>query len=112
MAATGEQFDRFHAAHPDVYNALVRLARQWVSTTGRRRVGIDSLFGAARWSVMLTTNDPDYKLRNDFKPFYARLIMHQEPDLDGLFELRPAREPDLWQARLVGLDLTEFGLEE
>lgn len=103
MAVTGEQFSKFHADNPHVYVALVRLCREWRSAHPDKRVGIDAVFGAARWSVMMTTSDAEYKLRNCFKPFYARLILHQEPDLKGLFELRYAELPDRWLARLVGI---------
>ena len=33
-------FDRFHADNPKVYETLVRLAREWVSRTGRHKLGI------------------------------------------------------------------------
>lgn len=105
MAVTGRQFDKFHTDNPHVYDVLVGLCREWRRKHPDRHVGIDSMFGAARWSVMLETSDADYKLRNDFKPFYARLIIHRETDLAGVFELRPAREADLWLAGIIGLGL-------
>lgn len=105
MAVTGDQFDTFHNGNPHVYDVLVRLCREWRAAHPDKHCGIDSMFGAARWSVMLTTDDDEYKLRNDFKPFYARLIMHREADLKDIFVLRPAREADLWLARLVGLEV-------
>jgi hypothetical protein len=103
MATTGEQFDRYCRENPHVLSVLTGLARQWRAAHPGKRVGIDAIFGAARWSVMMTTSDTEYKLRNDFKPFYARLIMHRHADLAGVFELRSAQEPDNWLAELVGL---------
>lgn len=83
-----ERFADFHAKSPQVYSTLVALARQWVRATGRRRVGVKALFERARWELALNTSDPDFKLNNSYAPFYARLIMAQEPDLLGLFETR------------------------
>ena len=95
MGVKTRKFEKFHADNPAVYEALVRLAREWVKRTGRHKVGIASLFEVARWELSLATSDSEYKIANSHKPFYARLIMAQEKDLAGLFELRPA-EADEW----------------
>jgi hypothetical protein len=90
-----ERFVDFHTKSPDVYHALVTLARQWVARTGRRKLGIKTLFERARWELALTTSDPDFKLNNNYAPYYARVIMRQESDLDGMFDLRTS-EADDW----------------
>lgn len=93
------RFDEFHADNPRVYAVLVRLAREWVNSTGRRKLGIKTLYERARWEIALATSDADFKLNNNFTAFYARLIMAQEPDLDGLFDLRTS-EADEWIERV------------
>lgn len=95
-----EKFQEFHSDNPAVYTVLVRLAREWVSRTGRHRLGIKSLCERARWDIAISTSDPDYKINNYFTAYYARLIMAQEPDLVGLFELRRS-EADDWIAQLA-----------
>jgi len=90
-------FDRFHAENPRVYTTLVRLARQWVSRFGSHKVGIGALYEVARWEIALATSDADFKLNNNFRAYYSRLIMAQESDLDGLFDLR-ASKADEWIA--------------
>lgn len=89
-ATMADKFVRFHEDNPHVYMTLRRLAREWVSRTGRRKLGIGALFERARWDIAIATNDPEFRLNNNFRAFYARLLMRQEPDLDGLFELRPS----------------------
>jgi hypothetical protein len=89
------KFDVFHAANPHVYNMLVSLARQWVSRTGRHKLGIATLFERARWEIALTTVGEDFRLNNSYRAYYARLIMAREWDLRGLFDLR-ASEADQW----------------
>jgi hypothetical protein len=96
-ATVGQRFDEFHAANPNVYDTLVRLAREWIDTTGRRKLAIATLFERARWEIALATNDPDYKINNNYKPYYARLIMARNQTLDGLFDLR-ASDADEWLA--------------
>lgn len=92
-----EQFEQFHADNPQVYDVLVRLAREWVANTGRRKLAIATLLERARWEIAMATSDPDYKINNNHKPYYARLIMQQETGLDGMFDLRRS-SADAWLA--------------
>jgi len=86
-ASLAERFRAYHAAHPEVYAALVRLARQWVARTGQHRIGIAALYERARWELAIQTGESP-SLNNSFRAFYARLIMAQESDLADLFETR------------------------
>ena len=90
-------FDRFHADNPKVYETLVRLAREWVARFGGHKLGIATLYETARWQITLATNDAEFRLNNNWRSYYARLIMAQEPDLAGLFDLR-ASKADEWIA--------------
>ena len=81
-------FNDFHTAHPEVYVQLVRLARSW-QANGSAKLGIATLFEVLRWnSHMNPERDGGYKLNNNYRALYARLIMNREPDLKGIFELR------------------------
>lgn len=84
-----ERFTAFHQANPWVYTALVRLARS-MHDRGHSRVGVGMLFEVLRWNWSLHTIDAssDWKLNNDYRSRYARLIAAQEPDLADVFELR------------------------
>lgn len=86
------EFEAFHAANPHVYATLVTLARRWVAA-GNRHLGIATLFEVARYDRGLQTNraEGDFKLNNNHRAFYARLIMQRERDLAGLFETRGLR---------------------
>ena len=99
---TAARFEEFHADNPRVYDVLVALARQWVSSTGRRKLGIKTLYERARWEIAMQTSDADFKLNNNFTAFYARLIMDRERDLDGMFDLR-ASEADEWIANQAAI---------
>jgi hypothetical protein len=83
------KFEDFDAAHPEVYRALVRLARQWVSA-GHGKLGIATLFERLRWEWHIAglTDRDGYKLNNNYRSHYARKIMAENFDLDGLFETR------------------------
>ena len=87
-----ERFTRYHQANPGVYEKLVGLARE-VKGAGRSTYGIASLFERLRWHYHIEQKlgDEAFKLSNDYRSRYARLIMSQETDLADFFNLRELR---------------------
>jgi len=82
------QFEEFHKNNPEVYEELVRLARQ-MKARGHKQIGIKMLWEVLRWErAMKTTDQTEWKLNNNYTSRYARLIMEQEPDLEGFFKTR------------------------
>lgn len=85
------RFLEFHAANPHVYDRLVALARQ-AKRRGREKLGIAMIYEVVRWEHFMRTDDPEgYRLNNNWRAFYARLIMRREPDLAGIFDTRAQR---------------------
>lgn len=85
-----EQFALFHARNPHIYRLLVGLAREWVEA-GHERCGIGMLFEVLRFRRGVHTSGDDFKLNNNYRSRYSRLIESEEPDLAGLFETRELR---------------------
>jgi len=82
------RFWSFHHENPRVYERLTKLARQ-AKRAGRDRIGVSMLWEVLRWEyAMKTTAGDGFKLNNSYRSRYARLIMLQEKDLDGLFFVR------------------------
>lgn len=87
------RFQRFHERHPEVYDGIVKLCRQWL-VRGRDRWAVEAAFAVLRWQRRIAGLPDDaatYKLNDHYTSRYARLIMDREPDLDGIFELRRLR---------------------
>lgn len=86
------RFLAFHNANPAVYAELVKLARQ-ARSIGRSKIGIGMLWEVLRWNVRfaLVSIADGYKLNNNHRSRYARMIHKREPDLRGIFELRELR---------------------
>ena len=86
------RFLKFHAANPEVYNNLVRLAREFrrKAHNHNRKMGIACLYEVLRWNYYMSVDmgEEDFKLSNDFRAPYARLIMQQEPDLQDAFNTK------------------------
>lgn len=88
-----ERFERFNSNHPEVYGQLKTLCRRW-RRGSERPWSIKGAFEVLRWERQiagLPAEDEDWKLNNNYHSRYARLLMEQESDLDGIFELRELR---------------------
>ena len=84
---TEQKFHEFHRNNPHVYTFLVSAARK-LQARGVDRYSIAGLFEVFRYeSALSTTDSSGFKLSNNYKPYYARLIMTRESDLDGYFVL-------------------------
>jgi hypothetical protein len=84
-----EAFDEFHRANPHVARNLRYLALQAVHA-GRKRVGMKFLFERLRWEYFLKIEHDEnaFALNNNFTSRYSRLLMKEDPELAGVFEVR------------------------
>jgi hypothetical protein len=81
------RFERFHYGHPEVYEALVRTARA-LKVGGINQIGIAEMWENMRNTKKIDWSAEEYKLSNDYRSRYARLIHEQEDDLRGFFRSR------------------------
>ena len=84
------RFVEFDSANPEVYTRLREMALK-LKRAGRKQYGMAALFEAMRFHHALETNDPDFKLNHNYRALYARLLMSQEPELEGFFRTRRRR---------------------
>jgi len=85
------QFESFHRQNPQIYKELVRLARI-AKDAGMKTMGIRMLWEVTRWNLTVTTRSSDrFKMNDHYHSRYARLIMKEEKDLEGIFKLRIIR---------------------
>lgn len=90
-AGARNRFVEFHAAHPEVYSDLVRFAYE-ARRRGWQRIGIRLLWERVRWERGPHEIGSDgFALNDHLHALYARKIVAEHPDLDGLFEFRRLR---------------------
>ena len=83
-----ERFRDYHHKNPNVYGELRRLAFDLLRA-GRTHYGMKGLFEVLRYEhARLTQAEDDFKINNIFTPYYARLLMANNKDLEGFFEVR------------------------
>lgn len=80
----------FHQRQPRIYLLLVFYARE-ARRAGKTRIGIELLWNRMRWDWSIQTGEPDFKVNQNYKAWYARRIMRREADLADLFEIRRRR---------------------
>lgn len=82
-----EKFDEFHNKNPHVYEQLEQMSWQ-LYNKGQRKVGIGMLFEVMRWRSMLRTEGDEYKLNNNYRSRYVRMLIDNNPQFETLFETR------------------------
>lgn len=81
------KFLEFHRENPSVYEALRSMALA-LKAKGHAQWGIASLFEVLRWKRAMETRGDPWKLNNNLRSGYARLLMKREPALRGFFAIR------------------------
>ena len=85
-----DAFERYHAEHPEVYAALLRMAYR-AQAAGYESWSVDAMFHILRWETAIITGNPDgFKLNCHHTAYYARLL-NAEPGLEGMFRIRELR---------------------
>jgi hypothetical protein len=84
-----EHFVIFHHQNPWVYDVLVSYAYEDVAE-GHKRLSISRIWERLR-ARPLETEAKDYKLNNNYRSHYVRMIQENEPALAEMFHTRPLR---------------------
>jgi hypothetical protein len=97
-----QDFKHFHADNPHVWPLFVRFAFEAIKA-GRQRFSARTIIHRIRWftSVETTTADEDFKINNNWSPYYARVFMRIYPEHEGFFETRAVDENPTIEAELV-----------
>ncbi len=85
-----ERFKRYHRENPDVYIEFKQFAQQ-MRNAGRSRYSAEAIINAIRWHRDLKTTGDVFKINNDFKSIYARLLIYYHPEFADFFQLRCIR---------------------
>lgn len=90
----------FHQLHPGVYRALAALALEAVAAGGTQ-LRIDELHSVATYQARLAGRR--FTMNNNHRPYYARLLMLQEPKLAGRFAVRAMQQLSTVDAMYLGV---------
>lgn len=82
-----ETWWEWHKENPHVYELFERFSLQAINS-GRKNFSHWLIMNRIRWETAITTTGDDFKIRNDFIAYYARLFMALHPEHDGFFRIR------------------------
>lgn len=100
-----DRFEKFHRDNPRVYATLVRLAREWIASTGRRKIGIATLYERVRWEIAITTKRS--RLQNQ-RPLQG--VLRPPDHAPRTRTRRPVRPPRIRSRRLDPRRLHQAGV--
>ena len=49
------------------------------------------IINRVRWETNIMTTDKDYKINNNYKPFYSRMFMSEHPEYENFFHKRTSK---------------------
>jgi len=82
-----------HQARPEIYETLVSECRKWKNQHGMKKVGIAFIWERLRYIFVIHKRlGEEFKLNNNYKGAYARVLMFNEPDLEGFITIREMGE--------------------
>lgn len=87
------QFERFDAANPQVYEEIVRRARQ-MKVRGYRHYGMHTILHVIRWHTDMKTAGEPFKINNNYSSRYARKLISEYPEFEGFFSTRTLKGGD------------------
>ena len=93
-----EAFRKYHEENPQVFELLKKRALQ-MKERGRKKYGINGLCEVVRWHVNLETRGDEFKLNNNHRPFYSRLLTALVPELKNFFNQRNAVADKMKEAK-------------
>ena len=83
------KFPKYHQENPQIYEAFKRVTFEAIKL-GHTRFSAEFVFNVIRWKTDVTADD-DFKVNNNYKPFYSRMFMNEFPEFKGIFNLRKSK---------------------
>ena len=87
VSASEQKFRIFHEDNPEVYELFKRFTFEAMNR-GHQQLSAEMIINRIRWETKVVTTDADYKINNDYKPFYSRLFIVEHPQHKDFFRLR------------------------
>jgi hypothetical protein len=89
MDEVEQRFWGYHERNPRVFHELRDIA-VGLRNAGHTKWSIDGITEVLRWQRAIVTVDSScpFKIANDYRPLYARLLMRDVPTLENFFDVR------------------------
>ena len=81
------KFKEFHLSNPMVYELFKRFSFEAINNN-HKHLSVAMIIERIRWETTVSTNDLEFKINNNHKPYYARLFMSDCPIYKGFFRTK------------------------
>ena len=85
-----KKFEMFQKDNEHVLFKLIELCELAVSS-GRTKLSMNQMFEVLRWDYSLNTHAQDFKLCNNYRAYFTRLIRKLRPELGNLITSRGSK---------------------
>jgi hypothetical protein len=82
-----ESFDEYHRNNPTIYRLIIKYALE-AKSSGYPHYSINGIFERIRWHINIESDGSKFKLNNNYRSRYVRLIETYYPELRGFFRMR------------------------
>lgn len=77
----------YHDENPKIYELFKKYSYQ-LKLLGKTYYGVGAIFERIRWHVEVETIGDEFKINNNYRSCYARLLMIEDSNFEGFFQLR------------------------
>lgn len=86
------KFLGYHAQNPDIYVLFKKFSFELLEA-GRKHYSAQAIVERIRWHYAIDrSGSDDFKINNNYRPCYARLLILENPIFEGFFELRSRQD--------------------
>lgn len=93
-------FAKYHADNPNVWKLFHKYTFD-VIRAGRTRFGARDIVHRIRWYTNIETSGDEFKINNNWSPYYGRIFMALYPQHNALFETRNVEDDPETLANIV-----------
>lgn len=92
-----EAFRKFHNDNPKIFQLFEHQVKRRISDwkakrkPGSPRASASAIIEWMRWELPFRSNDENFRIDNNFKPYYPRLYVAKYPEDGGVFTFRKLR---------------------
>tara|TARA_R100001463_G_scaffold25735_9_gene60799 strand:+ start:293 stop:610 length:318 start_codon:yes stop_codon:yes gene_type:complete len=83
-------FRKFNRENPVIYTLFKEFTFQAINR-GHKKLSSEMIINRIRWETSVMSNDKDYKINNNYKPFYSRMFMNEHPQYKDFFYKRTSK---------------------
>lgn len=81
------EFREYDEKHPEIWAEFEKRSLE-AASRGFRKIGAHLIVQVMRWETKIGDKEGNFRLKNDYFPYFARKFLSKHPNLEGFFELR------------------------